>query len=77
MAWIGSLIVPARAREVELIKVPLTADRWHFSERDVPSVKPEVQFLAQEGFPQGIMVVKAGSMAGRQESQSTLANSCT
>ena len=45
------------------MKVPLSAEHWHALQADSMGPKGEAQFLRKEGFPQGLMVVKAGSMA--------------
>ncbi len=45
------------------IKVPLTADHWHtVQDADNPD-KPDVRFIGHEGFPQGAIVLKSGSVA--------------
>lgn len=47
---------------VQVIKVPMTAERWSV----VPAVgkesKPDAQFLHQEGFPNGLLMLKSGSV---------------
>ena len=44
------------------ILIPLTADHWH-SVQDVDnSARPEVTFIGHEGFPQGAIVLKNGSV---------------
>ncbi len=45
------------------IKVPLTADRWQpVQDADNPA-KTDVEFIGHEGFPQGAIVLKNGSVA--------------
>ncbi len=45
------------------IQVPLTADHWQpVQDADNPN-KPVVQFIGHEGFPQGAIVLKDGSVA--------------
>ena len=45
------------------IRVPLTADHWRPVQDANNSTKPEVQFIGHEGFPQGALVLKSGSVA--------------
>ena len=45
------------------IKVPLTADHWHTVQDADDHDKPSVQFIGHEGFPQGAIVLKSGSVA--------------
>jgi hypothetical protein len=51
------------ARAADPIRVPLTSDRWQIVASTVPGSKPDVQFGRQEGFPQGLLVLKSGSVA--------------
>ena len=45
------------------IRVPLTADRWQpVQDADNPN-KPDVRFIGHEGFPEGAIVLKNGSVA--------------
>ena len=45
------------------INVPFTAGHWHpVQDADNPN-KPEVRFIGHEGFPQGAVVLKNGSIA--------------
>ncbi len=47
---------------VSPIKVPLTADHWQpVQDVDNPA-KPDVRFIGHEGFPQGAIVLKSGSV---------------
>lgn len=44
------------------IRVPLTANRWHpVQDADNPN-KTDVQFIGHEGFPQGAIILKSGSV---------------
>lgn len=45
------------------IKVDLTAARWHSLPADSMGPQGDAQFLQKEGFPQGLLVLKAGSEA--------------
>ncbi len=45
------------------IPVPMTAERWRPLGADSMGPKAELQFLRKEGFPQGVLVVKAGTAA--------------
>ncbi len=47
------------------IKVPLTADHWQPIQDANNPAKPDVQFIGHEGFPQGAIVLKNGSVALR------------
>jgi hypothetical protein len=49
------------ARADDLIRVPLTADHWHVVAPPNTQPEPDVQFVRHEGFPQGILVLKAGA----------------
>ena len=51
------------AQALEAVKVPLTADHWRTVQPGKGDSKPDVQFLRHEGFPEGAMVLKAGSVA--------------
>ncbi len=49
-------------RAASLIKVPLTADHWHpVQDADNPN-QPDAKFIGHEGFPQGAIVLKNGSV---------------
>lgn len=45
------------------IQVPLTADHWHAVQDANDPNKPDVRFIEHEGFPQGAIVLKNGSVA--------------
>lgn len=49
------------ARASDTIRIPLTADRWHVVAPRRAQPEPDVQFELHEGFPQGILVLKAGT----------------
>ena len=45
------------------IKVPLTADHWRIVQDVDNPAKPDAHFIGHEGFPQGAIVLKNGSVA--------------
>ena len=45
------------------INVPLTAEHWHPVQDADHLEKPDVKFIGHEGFPQGAIVLKSGSVA--------------
>ena len=49
------------ARAVEPIRVLMSADHWHMLEADSMGPKGDAQFIRKEGFPQGLLLLKAGS----------------
>jgi len=51
------------AHAVEAIRVPMSADHWHVLDADSMGPKGDAQFVRKEGFPQGLLVLKAGSAA--------------
>jgi hypothetical protein len=55
MIWLG-VVAASEAQATNSIHVPFVSDRWH-----ITGGKPDVQFLSQEGFPQGLLVLKSGS----------------
>lgn len=46
-----------------VIKVPMTAERWSAVPGIGKEPKPGAQFLRQEGFPNGLLMLKSGSMS--------------
>ena len=51
------------AQALETVRVPLTAGHWTTVPPGKGDSKPDVQFVRHEGFPEGIMVLKTGSVA--------------
>ena len=51
------------AYAAEPIKVPMSADRWHALEADSMGPKGNAEFIRKEGFPEGLLMLKAGSAA--------------
>ena len=51
------------ARAIEPIRVPMSADHWHVLDGDSMGPKGDAQFIRKEGFPQGLLMLKAGSAA--------------
>lgn len=47
---------------VQVIKVPMTAEHWSAVPGIGKESKPDAQFLRQEGFPNGLLMLKSGSM---------------
>ena len=55
------LVAVSDAQTTNSIHVPLTSNRWHASAPASGGGKDDVQFLSQEGFPEGLLVLKSGS----------------
>ena len=55
------IAVPACA--VEPIRVPMSSDHWHMLPSDSMGPQGNAEFLRKEGFPRGLLVLKAGSAA--------------
>ncbi len=53
----------AHAHAAEPIQVPLTAARWHALAADSMGPKGQPEFVRKEGFPEGLLLLKAGSVA--------------
>lgn len=47
----------------EPMKVPMTSSQWQVVAARTSDPKTDVQFVRKEGFPQGVLVLKAGSVA--------------
>jgi len=60
LVWIG-LVSASNAQAANSIHVPLTSDRWQVSGAALRGGKPDIQFQSQEGFPEGLLVLKSGS----------------
>ncbi len=55
-------MLPAfQAHATEAIKVPMTAEHWRPLGADSMGPKAELEFLKKEGFPQGLLMAKAGT----------------
>ena len=55
------LLLAVRVHATEPAKVPMTADRWRPLGPDSMGPKAELEFVKREGFPQGLLLIKAGS----------------
>ena len=56
-------IIAPGLHAASLIKVPLTGEHWHPVQDANDPNRPDVQFIGHEGFPQGAIVIKSGSVA--------------
>ena len=60
---LGALLAHAAEPIRRPIRVPMSADHWRMLEADSMGPRGDAEFLRKEGFPQGLIVLKAGSAA--------------
>ena len=51
------------SQAIHTVNFPMTAERWEIVPSHAGAAKPDIQFTTQEGFPDGLLVVKSGSAA--------------
>jgi hypothetical protein len=60
---VGFSSIPGQTQsKAQVIEVPMTAERWSAVPASGNEPKPDVQFLRQEGLPNGLLVLKSASM---------------